>query len=88
MINKCIVKIEFSLKNVIRESSAIKYAFTNASLDLSLLTKMAGIFAKRIWQPYEAPTMVGLKIFQTMSVRFVSVVYSPMLSIGKLTYFK
>jgi len=49
---------------------------------------MAGIFAKRICQPYEAPTMVGLKIFQTMSVRFVSVVYSPMLSIGKLTYFK
>jgi len=37
--------------------------------------------------------MFGLKMFQNISnqcinVRFVSIVYSPMLSISKLTYFK
>jgi len=40
-------------------------------------------------QIHEAPTMVGLKCFkQYGKVRFVSIFYSRMLSIRKLTYFK
>jgi len=44
-------------------------------------------------QFHKSSTMFGLKMFQNISnqcinVRFVSIVYSPMLSISKLTYFK
>jgi len=37
----------------------------------------------------EAPTMVALKMFQCINVRFVGIVYSAMVNISsKLTHFK
>jgi len=40
-------------------------------------------------QSHKSPTIFGLRMFQTMyNILFVSIVYSPVLSISKLTYFK
>jgi len=40
---------------VTRESRAIKYALTNYDTAYICHYKMAGIFTKRIWQPYGLP---------------------------------